>query len=95
MGDGYADVVLNYHDSGVGPIAGPYGGDTADESAQPVGLGVVLGGDPDVPDYLSLPTGSSVTVGFADETIVDNPGADLGVSELVDTGEQRKCFRLQ
>src|SRR5439155_14168935 len=92
VGDGYADVVLSYKDSAVGPIAGPYGGNSDDVRAQPVVLGVVLGGDSTVPDYLSLPTGSSVAVGFADETVVDAAGPDIAVTELVDTGERANVF---
>src|SRR6476660_6197639 len=84
-GDGFADVVLAYKNSGVGPIGGPYGGNSADQGAAPVGLGVVLGGDVSKTDYLSLPTGSFVTVGFNAVTAVDGTGDDLSITELVDT----------
>ena len=92
VGDGYADVVLNYHDSGVGPISGPYGGTNADVSAATGGPGRGSRRRPGQADYLSLPTGSSVTVGFADETIVDGPGDDLAITELVDTGERANVY---
>ncbi|HEX3357495.1 MAG TPA: peptidoglycan DD-metalloendopeptidase family protein [Tepidisphaeraceae bacterium] len=92
VGDGYADVVEGFHDSGTGGIAGPYGGNTDNQGSAPVSLGVVLGGDADTNSYLSLPTGSNVVVGFSDETIVDGPGDDLAVKELVDTGEQANVY---
>ena len=92
-GDGYADVVLGYHDSGAGAIKGPYGGDE-NTAPRPVSLGVVLGDDEaPLTDYLSLPAGSSVTLGFADEVLVDGPGVDLIVREYVDTGEARQRLR--
>jgi hypothetical protein len=88
---GYADVVLDYFDSGAGPIPGPYGrvadasGDTG--PGAPVSLDVVLGPEPSGGlDYLSLPTGSFVTVGFTDEVISDRPGFDFVVNER-DGGE--------
>ncbi len=88
-GDGFADVVLGFKD---GPT-GPYGGEHSDVIAKQVSLGVVLGDDPttDV-NYLSLPTNSFVTLGFADETIVDGPGDDFVVRELVDNGEKANVF---
>jgi Ca2+-binding RTX toxin-like protein len=92
VGDGFADVVLAYHDSGAGGTPGPYGGNSDSESAAPVGLGVVLGNDPDVSDYLSLPTGSFVTVGFSDETIVDGSGVDLAIRETTDAGEMADVY---
>ncbi len=92
VGDGYADVVESFHDGGAGGIAGPYGGNTDNQGSTPVSLGVVLGGDADTNSYLSLPTGSFVVVGFSDETIVDGPGDDLAVKELVDTGEKANVY---
>jgi Ca2+-binding RTX toxin-like protein len=88
-GDGFADVILAFKD---GP-SGPYGGEHSDVTAKKVSLGVVLGDDPttDV-NYLSLPTGSYVTLGFADETIVNGPGDDFVVRELVDNGEKANVF---
>jgi hypothetical protein len=50
---------------------------------------VVLGPDPSplagfgFPDFLSLPTGSFVIVGFTDDSIIDGPGADFTVLENV------------
>ncbi|NEP81125.1 MAG: hypothetical protein F6K39_24990, partial [Okeania sp. SIO3B3] len=61
-GIGFADVVLDYFDSGAGPIPGPYGNDVP---VEPVSLDIILGSDED--GFLSLPTDSFVTVGFTDE----------------------------
>jgi murein DD-endopeptidase MepM/ murein hydrolase activator NlpD len=55
-------------------------------------LDVVLGGDPDTPNYLSLPTNSSVTVAFADETVIDGTGPDIAIPELVASGEQANVY---
>jgi hypothetical protein len=69
---GYADVVLDYHDSGAGPVSGPYGGTHPGSFPVPVSTDVVLEDDPGASvDFLSLPTGSYVTVGFTDETVID------------------------
>lgn len=51
-------------------------------------LDVVLGDDPDSPtasspaDYLSLPSGSSIVVGFLDENIIDGNGFDIFIQEV-------------
>jgi Ca2+-binding RTX toxin-like protein len=92
-GDGFADLVMGFIDSGAGPVRGPYGGDHSDVSAKPVSLGVVLGEDPteDV-NYLSLAKNSSVTVAFADEVVKDGFGTDLVVRELVDNDEVAKVY---
>ena len=83
---GYADVVLEFFDSGAGPIPGPYGIIQRDgiwDGPVPVSLDVVLGRDVvGAKDVLSLPTGSFVVVGFTDEVINDGPGFDLLVKEL-------------
>jgi hypothetical protein len=91
---GYADVVLDYFDSGKGPKKGPYGGNTEEGIlAKPVSLDVVLGDDPEPGgDYLSLPTNSFVTVGFTDETIIDGPGDDIFIQEYGKAGERAKVF---
>lgn len=88
-GDGFADVVLEFFDSGTGPIPGPYGrnvgGGSGPESVDPA---VVLGPPPVNPldnpslNWLSLPMGSSVTLGFTDETVVDGPGNDIFIRSL-------------
>lgn len=94
---GYADVVLDYFDSGAGPMAGPYGGTFPTGPGFPifVSTNVVLGNDPGptgFPDFLSLPTGSYVTVGFTDETVIDGVGNDIFIQEVGASGERANVF---
>lgn len=89
---GYADVVLGYFDSGAGPQPGPYGGTFPGTFPVPVSTSVVLGSDGPVADFLSLPTGSFVTVGFIDETVVDGVGNDIFIAEVGASGEQANIF---
>jgi len=95
----FADVVIQYFD---GPYAGnpePFGGTFP--GAFPVGvpLCVVLGSEPGclagpgAVDFLSLPLGSFVDVGFTDDSIADGPGADFTVFETVTVaGETARVF---
>ncbi|ELS01946.1 RHS repeat-associated core domain protein [Xenococcus sp. PCC 7305] len=87
-GDGFADVVLEYFDSGSGPITGPYGFDGVNGNV-PVSVDVVLGNNN---QSLALPTDSFVTVGFTDEIIIDGPGNDIFVSELGAAGDRAEVF---
>lgn len=96
---GFADVVLDFFDSGAGPIPGPYGGTwngTTGTFPVPVSLDVVIDDDPGFPpafaDFLSLPTGSFVTLGFTDETVVDGPGDDIFITEVGASGESADVF---
>ena len=94
---GFADIVIDFFDSGAGPLPGPYGGTFPGGPGYPrnVGLNVVLGDDPGPTgfnDFLSLPTGSYVTVGFEDETVVDGPGNDIFIAEVGASGEQADVF---
>ena len=80
-------------------MAGPYGGTwNGVDGAFPVSVStdVVLGDDPGYPgayaDFLSLPTGSYVTVGFTDETIIDGPGNDIFISEVGPNGESADVY---
>lgn len=86
--DGYADRVLAYHDSGAGPRAGPYGG-VGRDAPLTVSADAAVGAEPDArdPDFLSLPTGSSVVVEFADESVIDGPGDDLILREQDPAGD--------
>ncbi len=90
---GYADVVLDYFDSGAGPIAGPYGGTFPGAFPTLVSLDVVLEDDPGaVVDFLSLPTGSYITVGFTDETVIDGVGNDIFIQEVGAQGERAEVW---
>ncbi len=102
-GNGYADVILDFSDSGAGPIPGPYGinGGLPEVLAKKrynievVKPDVVLGAPPPSPiivknpevDFLTLPRGASVTVGFNDEMIIDGPGDDI----LIHTVDKRSA----
>lgn len=92
---GYADVVLDYFDSGAGPIAGPYGGEYPGGIGYPVPVStdVVLGDDPNPNvNFLSLPTGSYIVVGFLDELVFDGVGDDIFIQEVGGSGERADIF---
>lgn len=92
---GFADVVLAYFDSGLGPMAGPYGGLGGIGGAFPVAVptSVVLGTDTAGSEtFLSLPTGSYVTVGFLDETVLDGVGNDIFIQEIGAGGERANVY---
>lgn len=92
---GYADVVVEFFDSGVGPLADPYGGEYPGGIGYPVAVptSVVLGNDPGPNvDFLSLPTGSFVTVRFTDEVIIDSPGNDIFIQEVGVGGEDAEVY---
>ncbi|NEP54578.1 MAG: hypothetical protein F6K65_39625 [Moorea sp. SIO3C2] len=88
-GDGFADQVLDYFDSGAGPKPGPYG-IRKGEAEVDVTVDVVLGNDPST--ALSLPTGSSVTVSFEDEVIVNGPGDDIFIGETGAASEKAEVY---
>ena len=86
---GFADVVLDFYDSGTGNWTAPYGG-IDDDWPITVPTDVVLGDDLDT--FLSLPTGSYVTVGFLAFTVIDGTGNDIYITELDDNGEQADVY---
>ena len=90
----YANRVLDFFDSGAGPIPGPYGGSSPSPNnfPVPVSTDVVLGPEPPgVQTFLSLPTGSSVTVGF-ERPFTDGPGNDITVPEAEPVGERADVY---
>ena len=91
---GFADTVLDYFDSGAGPISGPYGGEFPGGIGYPVAVStdVVLGDDGALVDFLSLPTGSYVTVGFIDEIVFDGVGDDIFIQEVGGMGERAEVY---
>jgi hypothetical protein len=89
---GYADVVLDYFNSGVGSFPGPYGGTFPGSFPVQVATSVVLGPDGPVADFLSLPTGSFVTVGFTDEVIFNGVGNDIFIGEVGVASETANIF---
>ena len=93
----YADVILDYYDSGAGPTSGPYGGTYPDGPGFPISVNtdVVLGGEPGSTgynDFLSLPTGSYVIVGFENEVLIDGQGDDLFIEEVATNGEKAEVW---
>ena len=92
---GFADIVLDYFNSGEGTFDEPYGGEDPGGIGFPVlvNTDVVLGDDPgENVDFLSLPTGSFVTVGFTDEVIIDGEGDDIFIQETGGNGETAEVF---
>jgi hypothetical protein len=99
---GFADIALSFFDSGAGPFTGPYGRidtngngqqDPGEPEDGPISLDVILGGEiGSSASYVSLPTNSSVTVGFVNETVVDRPGDDIAVAEFGAAGEEADVF---
>ena len=92
---GYADVVVDYFDSGAGPMPGPYGGLGGISGGYPVSVStnVVIGNDvPGSETFLSLPTGSYVTVRCTDEFVINGPGNDIFIQEIGVGGEDANVF---
>ena len=89
LGDGFADIILDYFNSGTGTFQDSYGADNAGNPVL-VPVDIILGSD--TQGSLALPTGSYVTVGFTDEIIVDKPGNDIFIPELGEAGESAEVF---
>jgi hypothetical protein len=91
---GFPDVVIDYFDSGAGPIPGPYGGATRQSVGfAPVSTSVILGfNDVTFNGFVSLPTGSYITLGFTDEIITNGPGNDIFISEIGASDEAADIF---
>lgn len=87
-----ADIELDFFDSGEGPIAGPYGGDFLG-SGFPIPLTDTLNArDGNLGTFVSLPTGSFLTVGFSSGFIFDGLGDDIFVSEAGSANELADVF---
>lgn len=85
----FVDRVFDFFDSGVGSIEGPYGG-TAASAPIPIVTDVVLFGNEEA--FVSLPTDSFITVGFAQQTIFDGPGNDIIINEAGSRSEFANVF---
>ena len=81
-----AAEVIDFRDSGMGVLEGPYGGKWPGGDF-PVPVPLTHATDDDDTTFVSLPTGSYLTVGFGGETIFDGQGDDLFVHELGANGE--------
>ena len=87
----FADTVIDYHDSGVGPLPGPYGG-IFPGGTFPVSVPLSYATDSDPTTFVSLPTGSYLTLGFSTGFVFDGPGLDLFVSEVGGNDETANVF---
>jgi hypothetical protein len=85
-----ADTVIDYFDSGAGPMAGPYGGTFPGLFPVPVPLSHATDGDSTT--FVSLPQNSSLTLGFSGGFVFDGPGLDLFVSEVGANDELADVF---
>lgn len=75
-----ANTVISFFDSGAGPMAGPYGGTFP--GVFPVAVPFSYATDGDSTTFVSLPTGSYITLGFGTGFVFDGAGLDLFVSEV-------------
>ena len=88
----FADVVLDFYDSGNGPMAGPYGG-TFVPANYPVPVSTNYAIDGDSNTFVSLPTGSYLTLGFSGGAYVfDGVGNDLFISEPGNGNEDANVY---
>ena len=94
---GFADVVVEYFDGGNGTIVCPeaQGGVFPPPATSPtcVPFSAALGDDPGpVSDYVSIPMGSFLTLGFVNDQIIDGPGDDLFIAEVGDAEENAEIY---
>lgn len=87
----FADRVIQYYDSGRGPLQGPYGG-TISPRAYPRGVPLSYATDRSDNTFVSLPTGSSLTLGFTSGVVFDGPGNDIFVSEVGAAAEVAEIY---
>lgn len=85
-----ANTVISFFDSGAGPMAGPYGGTFP--GAFPVAVPLSHATDGDGTTFVSLPTGSYITLGFGTGFVFDGAGLDLFVSEVGGSDETAQVF---
>lgn len=86
----FADTVIDFHDSGAGPMPGPYGGTFP--GLFPVPVPTSFATDADATTFVSLPRGSYMTVGFSTGFVFDGAGLDLFVSELGGNDETANVY---
>lgn len=75
----FADTVIDFFDSGTGPLTGPYGGTFP--GTFPVAVPLTFATDGDASTFVSLPTGSYITLGFSGGFVFDGAGNDIFISE--------------
>jgi hypothetical protein len=89
----FADVLIDYRSSGAGPVQEPYGGVSGTSDGEPLPLSdwsMALDGNKE--SWVSLPTGASITVGFAGGIVFDGPGDDLLICESGAASELANVF---
>jgi hypothetical protein len=85
-----ADTVLDFFDSGAGPMPGPYGGTFPGSFPVPVSLSYATDGIAST--FVSLPSGSYLTLGFSTGYVFNGPGLDIFVSEVGGADETAAVF---
>ena len=81
----YADTVIDYYDSGTGPMTGPYGGMLS--GAFPVSVPLSYATDGNADTFVSLPTGSYLVLGFSGGYVFDGAGDDIFIQEVGSAAE--------
>ncbi len=85
-----ADTVIDYFNSGAGWSPLPYGGTFPGSFPVPVPLSYATDGD--ATTFVSLPTGSYMTLGFSTGFVFDGAGLDIFVSEVGGSNETANVF---
>lgn len=86
-----ANTVIDFFNSGAGPIdTGPYGGTFP--GTFPVAVPLSYATDGNAGTFISLPTGSFITLGFGTGFVFDGAGLDLFVSEVGGADETAQVF---
>lgn len=87
-----ADTVIDFFNSGANPAfpTGSYGGTFP--GSFPVSVPLSHATDGDSTTFVSLPTGSYITVGFSGGFVFDGPGLDVFVSEVGGSDETADIF---
>ncbi len=87
-----ADTVIDFFNSGANPAfpTGPYGGTFP--GSFPVVVPLSYATDGDATTFVSLPTGSYLTLGFSGGFVFDGPGLDLFISEVGGSNELANVY---
>lgn len=89
----FANTVIDFFNSGAGPIdIGAYGGEEFGGVGFPVSVPTSFATDGDSNSFVSLPTGSFITLGFSGGTVFDGAGDDIFISEPGNGSENANVF---
>jgi hypothetical protein len=86
----FANTVLDYYNSGAGTMVTPYGGTFP--GSFPVSVPLSYATDGDATTFVSLPTGSYITLGFSSGFVFDGTGLDIFVSEVGGSDETANVY---